>query len=842
MRASARFCAASVMAALAAGAAATVTAQHGTTDGQWRAYHGDTGATRYAPLDQVTRDTVADLRMAWRVPTSLFPPTEYKNEVTPLYVDGLLYFTAGQKRSVLAVDPESGRLVWSWQWDEGERWQRAPRRNSGRGVSYWSDGRGDARILVVTPGYSLVALEAKTGRPVPGFGRAGVVDMMAEKARLEGYTPAQMVGAIGNSSPPVVARDTVVVGAALVEGSRPQSRANVRGTVLAFDVRTGRLRWTFAGIPAPGTPGSETWEGDSLRYTGNGGVWAPMACDDALGMLYLPVEAPTNDYYGGQRLGDNLYSSALVALDITTGRRRWHQQIVHHDIFDWDNTTAPILMDLTVDGRTVQAVTQLTKQSFAYTYDRVTGAPVWPIEERPVPPSDVPGERAAATQPFPVKPPAFDRQGVSPDDLVDFTPEIRAEAERATKGYRFGPLFTPAGLASAPDGTRGTLTLPSSTGGVGWEHAAFDPETGRLYVGTMTAPQVRALVPGPNDTGYIMQFGAITPFGLPLVKPPYGRITALDMHRGTLLWSRPNGSTPREVRNHPLLRGMALPETGSRSKAGVLVTRTLLFSTEGWGGQPYLRAHNKATGEVLWETRLPGMASGLPMTYMHKGRQYLALMVGDPDTDRPAELVAYSLVDKPAPRAGVPVPSLPVEAVSATERADGWRPLFAGPGMAGWYPQGAADWTVEGDVLVATGRGGSSVLRSTAAFDHMELDLEVWTEPGTDAGVLVRCPASDLAPAGPRSCYEVNLGDTHPVYPTGSLVDLVRASGTPVTAGRWTRLQLRADGTRLSVALNGATVTEARDDRLRGGTLALQVGGAGSVLRVRHARVRPLAP
>lgn len=837
MRSTARFCAAVL---LAATAVVTTMAQHGTSDGQWRTYHGDFGATRYAPLDQITRDNVADLRVAWRVPTSLFQPLEYKNESTPLYVDGLLYFTAGQKRAVVAVDPETGRLVWSWQWDEGERWQRAPRRNSGRGVSYWTDGRGDARIVVVTPGYSLVALDAKTGRPVPGFGRNGIVDMMAEKARLEGYTPTQMVGAIGNSSPPIVARDTIVVGAALVEGSRPQSRANVRGTVLAFDARTGRFRWSFAGVPAPGTPGSETWEGDSLRYTGNGGVWAPMAYDDALGYLYLPVEAPTNDYYGGQRLGDNLFSSSLVAVDIATGRRVWHRQIVHHDIFDWDNTTAPMLIDLNVEGKAVRAVVQLTKQSYAYTYDRVTGEPVWPIEERPVPPSDVPGERAAATQPVPVKPPAFDRQGVSRDDLVDFTPTIRAEAERLTANYRFGPLFTPAGLADAPDGTRGTLTLPSSTGGVGWEHAAFDPETGRLYVGTMTAPQLRALVPGPNDTGYIMQFGSVTPFGLPVVKPPYGRITALDMQQGTTAWTRANGPTPRDIRNHPLLRGMALPETGSRSKAGLLVTRTLLFAGEGWGGQPYFRAHDKATGAVVWETRLPGVQAGLPMTYMHKGRQYLVMTVGDPDTDRPAELIAFSLVDKPTPRPGTPALALPVTAVSEAERADGWQSLFPGPGMAGWYPQGGAEWTVEGDVLTATGRGGPSYLRSTAALDHVELSLDVWTEPGSDAGVLVRCPLSDTAPAGPRTCHEANLGDAHPVYPTGSLVDLVRAGSSPVTAGRWTRLVVRADGPRLSVSLNGAAVADAWDDRLRGGTLALQVGGAGSILRVRHARMRAL--
>jgi len=358
----------------------------------------------------------------------------------------------------------------------------------------------------------------------------------------------------------------------------------------------------------------------------------------------------------------------------------------------------------------------------------------------------------------------------------------------------------------------------------------------------MTSPAVRALIPGPNDTGYVMQFGQVAPFGLPLMKPPYGRITALDMNQGTKLWTRPNGGTPREVRNHPMLRGMQLPDTGSRAKAGLLVTKTLLFAGEGWGGQPYFRALDKATGEVLWETKLPGIQAGLPMSYMHKGVQYVVMSVGDQDANMPAEIVAFSLVDKPAPKPGTTAMALPVAALSPTEQADGWKPLFPGPAMAGWYSIGGAEWAVADGVLTGTGKGGPSYLRSTAAYDNFELALEFEGESTTNSGVLLRCPLSDLSLVSQRSCYEVNLADATDVYPTGSIMDVMRVSGTPRTAGTWNRLHVTADGTHLTVAINGVVVTDAWDDKLRGGTIALQAVGGGGPIRFRNARIRKLAP
>jgi quinoprotein glucose dehydrogenase len=613
-----------------------------TPVGEWRAYHGDNRSIRYSPLDQITRANVARLRVAWeRDLGPIGPKPEFKNEAAPLYVDGTLYMTAGMNRDVVALDPATGAVKWQWTLDEGERTARAPRRNSGRGVAYWSDG-AEARIVVVTPGFRLVSLDAGTGRPVASFGADGMVDLKRNLGRGD-FDP---LAPIGSSSPVVITNGVIVVGPALELGFRPRTMANVPGYVRGFDVKTGKELWRFNTIPQADEPYVETWERDSWKYTGNAGVWAPFSADDALGYVYLPVEAPTGDLYGGHRLGDNVYSSSLVCLDVRTGQVVWHFQQIHHDIWDYDNTTAPMLLDVRIGGRDVQAVALVTKQSFTYVFDRVTGAPVWPIVETPVPVSDVPGERAAKTQPFPSRPPAFDRQGMTLADVVDFTPEIRARAVEALKGFRLGAMYQPPSLAAAADGTRGTILVPGVQGGAQWEHGAADPETGLLYVGSATQPSLVALERSTeSDMDYVavQQRGVPTVDGLPIVKPPYGRITAIDLTTGSLAWQVANGDTPPAVRDHPLLKGVTVPRTGSRSRAGLLATRTLLFAGEGWGGQPMFRALDKATGATVWETALPGVQTGPPMTYRHQGRQYVAFTVGDQERGVAARLIAFAL-------------------------------------------------------------------------------------------------------------------------------------------------------------------------------------------------------
>lgn len=610
--------------------------------GEWRAYHGDNRSLRYSPVDQITRDNVARLRLAWeRDLGPIGPKPEFKNEAAPLYVDGTLFMTAGMNRDVVALDPATGAERWRWSLDEGERTAKSPRRNSGRGVSYWTDGT-DARIVVVTPGFRLVSLDARTGRPVPSFGSDGMVDLKRNLGRGD-FDP---LAPIGSSSPVVISNGVIVVGPALELGFRPKTMANVPGYIRGFDVRTGKELWRFNTIPQAGEAFRETWERDSWKYTGNAGVWAPFSADDALGYVYLPVEAPTGDLYGGHRLGDNVYSSSLVCLDIRTGRRIWHFQQIHHDIWDYDNTTAPMLIDVRQGGRTVKAVALMTKQAFTYVFDRVTGAPLWPIVERPVPASDVPGERAAATQPFPTKPPAFDRQGFTVDDLMDFTPDLRARALEAVKGYRLGAMYQPPSLAAAPDGTRGTLLLPGVQGGAQWEHGAADPESGVIYISSATQPSLVALEKSSEsdmDWVAIQGRGVPTVDGLPIVKPPYGRITAIDLRSGDIAWQVANGDTPPEIRDHPLLKGVTLPRTGSRSRAGLLATKTLLFAGEGWGGQAMFRALDKATGATLWETSLPAVQTGPPMTYRHEGRQYIAMTVGDQERGVPARVIALAL-------------------------------------------------------------------------------------------------------------------------------------------------------------------------------------------------------
>jgi len=625
-------------------APAPASAQSGATGGEWRYYGGDNGQTRYSPLAQIDRNNVASLEIAWRWTTANHGPApEARNQTTPLMIDGVLYFTAGSRRNVVAVDAATGETLWVWRIDEGRRWEAAPRRNSGRGVAFWSDGAGDERIFTATPGFRLVALDAATGQQVEGFGEGGVVDLMVGLREREGVDP---VGLIGNSSPPLVVGDVVIVGPAFPVGFRPRSKSSVPGDVRGYDVRTGALRWTFHTIPEPGEFGHDTWENDAWSFSGNAGVWTSFTADEELGYVYLPIESATSDLSGGDRPGDNLFTSTLVALDGRTGERVWHFQIIHHDIWDYDIGTPPILMDLEVEGRVVKAVVQLTKQGFAYVFDRVTGEPVWPIVERPVPQTDVPGEWTAPTQPFPTRPPAFARQGVSEDDLIDFTPELRAEALEVAKTVRLGPLYTPPSLANAPDGTRGTLMLPGAPGSIAWESGSADLETNILYVGTSHGPTLAGIVSEPefSDLSYIAATDTQAPRvrGLPLLKPPYGEITAIDMNRGEILWQVPNGDTPDAVKNHPDLQGLEIPRTGKVTRPGLLATATLLFAGEGAGGAPVFRAHDKATGEILHEMELPGTQIGLPMTYEVDGRQYIVVSVAAAP-GQAAELVALTV-------------------------------------------------------------------------------------------------------------------------------------------------------------------------------------------------------
>lgn len=606
--------------------------------GDWPDYNGNMAAQRYSPLDQINAENVGSLEIAWRLPTEGFGENpEFNATFTPLEVDGVLYSTIGSHRDIVAIDATSGEVLWQWEANEGERYDTAPRKGSGRGVAFWRDG-DQARILTITPGFFLVSLDAKTGIPDPNFGNNGIIDMQ-EGLRL-GVGRDDLD--IGSSMPPFVMNDVIVVGPAMAVSMRPPSMSNVKGDVRAYHARTGEHLWTFHTIPRPGEFGYDTWLNDSAEFTGNTGVWAPMSGDPELGHVYLPVEAPTGDRFGGDRPGDNLFGTSLVAVDIETGERQWHYQIIRHDIWDWDNPAAPIVADLP-NGRKI--VMQVTKQSYVYTFDRETGEPIWPIEDLPVPAGDVPGEWYAATQPFPTRPAGFDRQGITEDDLIDLTPELKEAALEAIKPFRLGTnLYSPPSMRDASDGTIGTLSLPSATGGANWEGAAMDPETGMLYVPSRTVVAVLSVDKDErSDVDFSMALGVRVPraLGLPLVKPPYGRITAIDMNSGDHAWMVANADTPDWIADNPALEGVDLPRTGVETRSGVLLTKTLLFAGEGVGGGPMLRAHDKQTGEIIAEIEMPGTQTGQPFTYEHNGKQYVAMVVSPPG--QASELVAYAL-------------------------------------------------------------------------------------------------------------------------------------------------------------------------------------------------------
>ena len=637
---------ATAVAALVFGSTSTAFGQTGT-NGEWRYYAGDAGSTRYSSLDQIDATNVSDLEIAWRWTSANFgPQPESYMRVTPLYVDGVVYTTAGYRRAVVAIDAGTGETLWMYRLDEGDRGNSAPRRNSGRGVAYWSDGEAD-RIIVVTPAYFMVSLDATTGLPDPAFGTDGIVDLRDDLDREIDKEAAE----IGSSTPAMVVGDVLIVGAALPQGGRPPTREMPPGHVRGFDARTGELLWTFHTIPQPGDEFHESWEEGSWEYTGNAAVWTAMSADLDLGYVYLPVEAGTGDYYGGHRPGDNLFSQSVVALDARTGERVWHFQTVHHGIWDYDPPAAPILLDLVVDGREIKAVAQVTKQNFTYVFDRVTGEPVWPIEERAVPQTDVPGERTSPTQPFPTLPVPFDRQGVTEDDLIDLTPELKAEALETASQMTLGPLFTPPTLI-VEGGNQGTLMLGGSLGGANWPGAAFDPETQRLFVPSATAPSLIGLAAEPDQSNmtYIQGRSRTSTFvgrpGIPMVKPPWGRITALDMNTGQKLWMIANDDTPQYIVDHPALAGVDVPRTGRQTRAGLLVTKTLLFAGTGQGGsgapaEGVFRAHDKDTGEIIAEIALPAHQTGVPMTYAHEGEQYILVVVAGRDV--PGEIVALRL-------------------------------------------------------------------------------------------------------------------------------------------------------------------------------------------------------
>ena len=665
-------------------AATPAGAQYGAqADGEWPTYGGDLGNTKYSPLDQITADNFDQLEIAWRWRSAdgflsktdaaggelwtnsrfIFdelsredpdrwrdgePPYVARFKATPLMVGGRMFVNMPTSVGA-AIDARTGETLWVFNpktYEAGTTTMTA--RWIQRGVAYWTDGSAE-RVLWGTSDGHLVSVDAATGRPDPAFGRNGRVDLMEGLPnRRRGDRDWLNALTYSVQSPPIVVGDTIVTPASI--SSYNIDKEQVPGWSRGWDVRTGERQWTFRTVPQGDDYGNDTWEGDSWRYSGKVSGWSIYSADEELGLLYIPLNTVAPDYWGGQRLGDNLFSETLLCLDIETGQRMWHFQAAHHGLWDYDLPAAPNLLDITVDGREIKAVAQVTKQGFVFTFDRVTGEPVWPIEERPVPASDIPGERASPSQPFPTQPAPFEYQGVTIDDLVDFTPEIRRMAEEVVSHFRIGPLYTPPSLF-VEGGNQGTLARPNASGAATWAGAAVDPETGMLYVPSNNRYSVfRLREARPGEAGNlryreVRQGGAPPrmPQGLPLFKPPYTRMTAIDMNTGDHAWMQPLGNGDR-IRNHPLLRDLDLPPLGGDSEDhGPLLTRTLLISALSAGGAndgPQLVARDKATGEVLAAIDLPRGALGTPMTYMLDGRQYIALTIGGEPVP---ELIALAL-------------------------------------------------------------------------------------------------------------------------------------------------------------------------------------------------------
>ena len=675
--------------------------QPSTRNGEWPYYTADAKGSKYSPLDQINASNFNQLEVAWRFKTdSLGPRPEYKLEGTPLMIKGVLYTTAGTRRSVVALDAKTGELIWAHSVREGQRAAISPRQLSGRGLSFWTDGHGDDRVLYVTTGYRLVELNAKNGAMIASFGEQGMVDVKVGAVTGLNNQIDLETGEIGLHATPTVVRDVVLVGSSFKEGTQPITHNNTKGMVSAFDVRTGKKLWQFNTIPKPGEFGYDTWLNDSAEINGNTGVWTQITADEELGLVYLAVEDPTSDQYGGHRPGNNLFADSLVCVDLKTGKRKWHYQVVHHPMWDYDLSSAPILADINVNGRAVKAVALPSKESFLYVFDRVTGEPVWPIEERPAPKGDVPGEWYSPTQPFPTKPPAYARQAITVDELIDFTPELRAKALEAVKMYRMGPMFLPP-VVSQVGGPLAALTIGTLGGGTNWPGASYDPETHTVFVQAANAGvSPLGLVeppPGFSDIRYLAGVagrpfrvnegpgfgsaadapkisqsqarlnailknpkdappapppagggGGLAIDGLSLVKPPYGLLSAINLDRGDLVWQVPHGDTPDVVRNHPALKGMNIPKTGQQGSVGLVVTKTLVIlgdpqvtTTADHPRGAMLRAYDKNTGKQVGAVWMPAPQSGSPMTYAVDGKQYIVIAVSG--GAQSGEYIAYSL-------------------------------------------------------------------------------------------------------------------------------------------------------------------------------------------------------
>ena len=689
-----------------AGAAGAQGYTPSTAKGDWPMYFADPTGSRYSPQDQINAGNFNKLELAWHFKTdALGSHPEYKLEGTPVEVNGTIYTTGGSRRAVVALDAKTGELKWVYSMNEGLRAAISPRQLSGRGVSFWTDGNGDDRIVYITTGYRLVELNAHTGQPIDGFGEHGVIDL-----KVGAYTGVMgqpgvykqidlTTGEIGLHSTPTVVDNTILVGSSFKEGGQPLEQNNTKGLTRAFDVKTGKLIWTFHNIPQKGEFGYDSWKNNSADFNGNTGTWASMTVDRDAGLVYVPIEDPTDDYYGGGRPGNDLFADSVVCLDINTGKMKWYYQVTHHPIWDYDMSSPPLVADINVDGKPVKAVAVPSKQGYLYMFDRISGKPIWPIVEKPVPQSDVPGEQTSKTQPFPTKPANYAPNNLTESDLIDYTPALHAQAvDIIKKYYRMGPMYTPP-VVSKAEGPVASIFLPGAIGGTNWPGAGFDPESHIAFIPTLNAStSALGLVKPPEGFsdlqdlqgtgGQVFAVGAGPGFGsaadapkvsaddqklaaalaahpqraagpppprsvsgLPFVKPPYATVTAINMDQGVITWQVTDGGTADEIKNNPALKGITLPKTGiagGTAASGEAITKTLVvvgdagYSTE--PGHPrgaYLRAFDNKSGNEVGAVYMPAPQTGSPMTYSYDGKQYIMVAVSGGNYS--GDYLAYAL-------------------------------------------------------------------------------------------------------------------------------------------------------------------------------------------------------